>query len=84
MDPTQWETYRSTFDTTIPMTIFHIKDVADITEKDIENAHKLLKYYVGSVEKINEDSKDRMVKMFNDATFLSGIHNKIRYNFFNT
>ena len=41
LDPTQWETYRNTFDVTFPMILFNIRDPADVTEKDIENAHKV-------------------------------------------
>jgi len=79
LDPTQWEYSRTTFNTTGPGLLFNIADESEITDKDIENAHKLLDYYVGSVDNINEEHKEGMFKMFTDASFLFGIHNGIRH-----
>ena len=79
LDPTQWEYSRTTFNTTGTGLLFNIADESEITDRDIENAHKLLNYYVGSVDDINEEHKEGMIKMFTDASFLFGIHNGIRY-----
>ena len=79
LDPTQWEYWGPSFNTTGPKLLFNIADESEITAKDIENAHKLLDYYVGSVDNINEEHKEGMFKMFTDASFLFGIHNGIRY-----
>ena len=79
LDPTQWEYSRTTFNTTGPKLLFNIADESEITDKDIENAHKLLNYYVGSVDNINEEHKEGMFKMFTDAGYLFGIHNAIGY-----
>ena len=79
LDPTQWGNWGPSFNTTGPKLLFNIADESDITDKDIENAHKLLEYYVGSVDSINEEHKEGMFKMFTDAGYLFGIHNAIRY-----
>jgi carboxylesterase type B len=78
-DPTQWEYWPLIFNTTGPKLLFNIADESEITDKYIENAHKLLDYYVGSVDNINEEHKEGMFKMFTDAGYLFGIHNAIRY-----
>ena len=63
LDPTQWEYSRTTFNTTGPKLLFNIADESEITDNDIENAHKLLNYYAGSVDNINEEHKEAMFKM---------------------
>ena len=81
-DPTQWENWKMDFDSRGPMTLFNIANSSEITEKDLENAHKLLEYYVGSVNNINEEHRQGMFKMLTDASFLYGIHNGIRHDIF--
>ena len=80
-DPTLWENWRKNFDTIGPMTLFNIGNASELTTKDVENAHKLLEYYVGSVDDINEENQGGMLKMLTDSGFLFGVHNGIRQGY---
>ena len=55
LDPSIWPMIQENFDTVIPMQMFNIANASDITDIDVANAHKLIEYYVGSVENINEE-----------------------------
>ena len=79
LDPSQWDYSRNTFNISGPQLLFNIADKNEITQKDVDNAYKLLDYYVGTVDDINEENQEGMFKMFTDASFLFGIHNGIRY-----
>ena len=56
LDPSIWPMIQENFDTVIPMQMFNIANASDITDIDVANAHKLIEYYVGSVENINEEN----------------------------
>ena len=45
----------------------------------IENAHKLLDYYIGSVGNISEENVQGMVDMYTDAWFAYGHHRTVNY-----
>ena len=77
-DPSKWENWKEDFETRGPQTLFNIGNASEITAKDLENAHKLLGYYVGTVDDINEENQYDMFKMLTDASFLYGVHNGIR------
>ena len=62
-----------------PRDLFNIPNAADVTEKDVENAHKLAEYYVGSVDNMDEDHKQGLFDMFTDAGFLYGTFKTINY-----
>ena len=65
------------------MTLFNIGNASEITNKDLENAHKLLEYYVRSLDNINEEHREAIFKMLTDSGFLYGVHNGIRQEFLN-
>ena len=65
--------------TIVPQLIFNIADRTDVTDTDIENAHKLLDYYIGSVENISEENVQGMVDMYTDAWFAYGHHRTVNY-----
>ena len=65
--------------TVVPQLIFNIADRADVTDTDIENAHKLLDYYIGSVGNISEKNIQGMVDMYTDAWFAYGHHRTVNY-----
>eukprot|EP00091_Calanus_sinicus_P022818 TRINITY_DN7448_c0_g1_i3.p1 TRINITY_DN7448_c0_g1~~TRINITY_DN7448_c0_g1_i3.p1 ORF type:complete len:435 (+),score=107.28 TRINITY_DN7448_c0_g1_i3:279-1583(+) len=78
-DPSSWDEFRETFDVNGPRALFNIANASEVTVEDVENAHKLVEYYVGSVENMNEDHKQGMFDMFTDAGFLYGTHKTINY-----
>ena len=79
VDPTQWDEYRDNFDTeTIPI-MFNIPNQSDITEDDIEKAHELVEFYVGSMVNINEDHKQGIFDLGTDSWFLYGTYKTIKY-----
>ena len=49
------------------------------SEDDINKAHELVEYYLGSVDNINEDNWQGMVDMFTDAGWLYGTHKMVNY-----
>ena len=77
LNPSLWEDYKNNFDTYGPMQLFDIIS-SDITSKDIINAHKILDYYVDSVENINKDHQQGMFDMITDSFFLYGTHRTIQ------
>ena len=56
LDPSQWDYSRNTFNISGPQLLFNIADKNEITQKDVDNAYKLLDYYVGTVDDINEEN----------------------------
>jgi len=78
-DPTLWEDYRNNFDVNGVQALFNIANISDITEQDVDKAHTLVEYYVGSMENINEENKHGMFDLFTDAVFLYGTYMTINY-----
>ena len=78
-DPTLWEDYRNNFDVYGVQYMFNIANKSDITEEDVEKAHALVEFYVGSMENINEEHKHGMFDLFTDAVFLYGTYKTINY-----
>ena len=78
LNPSLWEDWKNGFDIYGPMQLFDISG-SDITSKDVENAHKILDYYIGSVENINTEHQQGIFDMMTDATFLYGTHRTIKH-----
>jgi len=78
-DPTLWPTYRENFDVYGPQSLFNIANRSEITEDDVENAHTIVEYYVGSIDNIDAEHKQGMFDMFTDAGFLYGTYKTIQY-----
>ena len=53
--------------------------VSDATSEDVENARKLLDFYVGGVENVTMANIQSLVDMMTDSEFLFGVHKKIGY-----
>ena len=62
-----------------PARLFNIANTSNISPQDIENANKILEFYVGSVENINEEHMQEVIDMFTDADFLYGTFKTINY-----
>ena len=63
----------------IPQHMFNIANVSDITIIDVANAHKLIKYYTGSVENLNAENFQAYVDLVSDAWFAIGHHKTVDY-----
>ena len=51
----------------------------DITPKDLQNAYKVVKYYIDSIENINLEHKQGLFDLFTDSGFLYGTYKTINY-----
>ena len=78
-DPSLWEERRNNFNITGTMNLFNIADKLDITAEDIEKAHKIVDFYVGSMNNMDESHKQGMFDMFTDSGFLYGTYKTINY-----
>ena len=67
LDPNLWQGFRNDFDIIGTSALFNIVDISDITPTDVEKAHKIVEYYVGSVDNINENHLQGIINMFTDA-----------------
>ena len=52
---------------------------SDVTPKDLQNAYKVVKYYIDSVENINLEHKQGLFDLFTDSGFLYGTYKTINY-----
>ena len=52
---------------------------SDITPKDLQNAYKIVKYYIDSIENINLEHKQGLFDLFTDSGFLYGTYKTINY-----
>ena len=78
-DPSLWEGFRNNFDIYGPKSLFNIGIAADITDEDVNKAHRIAEYYIGSIDNINEEHKQGMFDMYTDSLFLYGTHKTINY-----
>ena len=79
LDNTLLEDYRNNFDILGPLQLFNIGNASEITSKDIQNAHEIVEFYVGSIENIDSSHIQGLVDMLTDATFLYGTRKTIDY-----
>ena len=73
-----WEDYKNTFDTAGIQQLFFMWGI-DPTPEDIEKAHKVVDYYVGSFDNINEDHKEGLFQMATDALMTHGNYRTIDF-----
>ena len=78
-DPTTWKDYRENFKSFGPMRLFGIANQSEVTEKNVQDMHKLVNYYVGSIENINKEHLQDMIDMFTDCDFLVGTYKTMEY-----
>ena len=76
---TEWEEYRQAIEYFAPGMFFGIANSNDFTDEDFEKAKKLIDYYVGSFDNINEQHTKGVVDMFTDSLFQYGTHQTIKY-----
>ena len=78
-DPSKWEYFRNNFDTLGPMKLFGIKVPHKITLEDVQKAHQVVKFYVGSVENLNQEHLDQIIEMFTDAYFQYSTYKMVQF-----
>ena len=76
---TQWDDIKESVEHFGPTILFGIPNPSDITEEDFEKMNKLIDYYVGSIENINEEHKQGVIDMFTDSLFQYGTHQTINH-----
>merc|ERR1711963_196190 len=74
-----WDDYRLNFAVRGTRNLFGIPEIEDITSHDIRNMLKLVDYYAGSIENVNENHAQSLIDMMTDAYFLFGTHKSIGY-----
>ena len=62
-----WDLYRETFNTTGTKSLFMIPFASDITEKDVDRAAELVKFYLGSYDNITKENAQALIDMFTDS-----------------
>ena len=77
-DPSKWEAFRQDFDTTGTMLMFNILP-EDLTEEDVQKAHKVAEFYVGGVENFDENHLEKTIDMWTDALFTFSNYKLIQY-----
>ena len=78
-DPNFFEDLRNNWETVGVARLLGLTRVSDATSEDIENARKLLDFYVGGVENVTMANIQSLVDMMTDSEFLFGVHKKIGY-----
>ena len=61
------------------MKIFGINSPSEITDLDVQNAHKVIDFYVGGVENIDEGHRQGLFDLMTDSYFLYGTYRTINY-----
>jgi carboxylesterase type B len=74
-----WDDYRLNFGIRGTKALFGISNTIDVTSSDIQNMLKLIEFYVGSLENVNENHAQDLIDMFTDSYFLFGTHKSIKY-----
>ena len=78
LDPSSWATYKDSFDTVGIKQLLFLYGM-DPTTEDLDKAHKILDFYVGDIENIDEDHRQGLFNMGNDANELYGTHKTVDY-----
>ena len=78
-NPELWEDFKNNFDIQGPMKIFGINSPSEITDLDVQNAHKVIDFYVGGVENIDEGHRQGLFDLMTDSYFLYGTYRTINY-----
>ena len=61
------------------MILIHVSRNSTCLEKDVENAYKVIEYYFGSVDNINDEHIKSFINMCTDTFFLYGHNRTIEY-----
>ena len=80
-EPSYWDAYRETYDSDGVRKLFQLS--RDPTAEEIEKAHQIIDFYVGSLENVNshitEEHIKGMVDYTTDAGFLYGSRKTLDY-----
>ena len=80
-EPSYWDAYRETYDSDGVRKLFQLS--RDPTAEEIEKAHRIIDFYVGSIENVNshitEEHIKGMVDYTTDAGFLYGSRKTLDY-----
>ena len=79
LSPSLWEDYRTNFDTDGVLGLLGIPDVSEIAPQDIEKAHEIARFYVDSLDNLNEDHLYPIMDMYTDAKYLFGTFKMVDY-----
>ena len=78
-DPQFWDYMRNNIETFGPKVLFNIADESEITKEDVQNMYKVIQFYFGSVDNINEEHIQALIDMFTDTFFQYGHNRTIEY-----
>ena len=77
--PDLWPAYQEHFEIGGTKTLFGIAEDSDITSEDTQNMKKLVEFYFGSINGINENHSQELIDIFTDSFFLFGTYKTIGY-----
>ena len=56
-----------------------IHDFDEVTDEDLSNSYKLLDFYIGGLENLNEDHFQGIFDMYTDSGMLFGVNRSMSY-----
>ena len=59
-----------------------IHDLDEATDEDLSNSYKLLDFYIGGLENLNEDHLQSMFDMYTDSAMLFGVNRSQEINLY--
>ena len=77
--PGKWDKLREKFETDGPGYLFNIANKSEIMDDDMDKMNKIVEYYIGSIDNINEEHMQGMFNMFTDAGYLHGTYKTIKH-----
>ena len=66
-----WDDYKYILEQNGAERLFNIQN-SEVTDIDIDNKNKIIEFYVGSYENINDEHRQAIINMFTDSDFLYG------------
>ena len=79
IDPDFFEGLRDNWESVGVARLLGLTKMSDVTPEHVEQARKLLDFYVGGVENITMANVQSLVDMMTDSEFLFGVHKKIGF-----
>ena len=77
--PSKWKTLQDNFNPKLVKNMLNIADNENATSDEIERALKVVEFYVGSIDNINQENLQSVTDMYTDATFLHGNYKTAEY-----
>ena len=69
-----FEEHQEDWDTKWGPLLMGIHDLDEATDEDLSNSYKLLDFYIGGLENLNEDHLQSMFDMYTDSAMLFGVN----------